>query len=93
MIIKCACMLFILLKDCSVNITQINSDYLITLDTPKGINILEGNNLVECVCNQGTRKTLFAKLGEEYKAYNIHCLPNKGEYNDCMYTNLIIILL
>jgi hypothetical protein len=67
------------LKDCSVNITQINPDYLIQSDTPNRINILEENNLVECVCNEGTRERLFAKLKEEYKAYNIHCLPEKGD--------------
>ena len=71
-------MSFLLLKNCGVNITEINPDYIKEFDSaiPQP-EILEAHNLVECVCKEGIRKELFAKLAEN-KAFNVHCLPDEG---------------
>ena len=61
-------------KDCGVNITEINPDYVKDLtNTPE---FIDKHNFVECMCTNETREVLFTKLNE--KAKKIHCLPDKG---------------
>ena len=79
----------IFIKDCGVNITEINPDYVKDLtDTPE---FIDKHNFVECVCTNETREMLFTKLNE--KAYKIYCLPDKGKYSTLSNINILCIPL
>ena len=84
-------LLLIIYKDCGVNITEINPDYVREVDsaTPQP-EIAEAHNLVECVCKEEIRKVLFAQLAEN-EASGVHCLAHEGINNYEKNYNSIVV--
>lgn len=70
------------LKECGVNITEVNPDYV--KNKVKSPDFLDKHNFVECVCTTEEKEKLFTNLQDDYKASDVHCLSKQeGKNKKC----------